>query len=111
MRVVIELKREAVPKVVLNKLFKHSAMQSTFGVNTLALVDGVPQTLSLKDMLRHYIAHQKEVIIRRTRFELDKAKKRAHILEGLPGGASPTWTRSSPYHPLQRRYRRGQAPA
>jgi DNA gyrase subunit A len=83
MRVVIELKREAVPKVVLNKLFKHSAMQSTFGVNMLALADGVPQTLSLKDMLRYYIAHQKEVIVRRTRFELDRAKKRAHILEGL----------------------------
>ncbi len=83
MRVVIELKREAIPKVVLNKLFKHSAMQSTFGVNMLALVDGVPKTLSLRDMLRHYIAHQKDVIVRRTRFELDKAKKRAHILEGL----------------------------
>jgi DNA gyrase subunit A len=83
MRVVIELKREAIPKVVLNKLFKHSAMQTTFGINMLALVDGVPKTLSLRDMLRHYVAHQKEVIIRRTRFELDKAKKRAHILEGL----------------------------
>ena len=83
MRVVIELKREAVPKVVLNKLYKHTAMQSTFGVNMLALVDGVPRTLSLREMLRHYIAHQKDVIVRRTRFELDKAKKRAHILEGL----------------------------
>ncbi len=83
MRVVIELKREAVPKVVLNKLFKHTAMQTTFGVNMLALADGVPKTLSLRDMLRHYVAHQKDVIVRRTRFELDKAKKRAHILEGL----------------------------
>jgi DNA gyrase subunit A len=83
MRIVIELKREAVPKVVLNKLYKHSAMQSTFGVINLALADGVPRTLSLKEMLRHYIAHQKEVIFRRTKFELDKAKKRAHILEGL----------------------------
>jgi DNA gyrase subunit A len=83
MRVVIELKREAIPKVVLNKLFKHSAMQTTFGINMLALVDGVPKTLSLRDMLRHYVAHQKDVIVRRTRFELDKAKKRAHILEGL----------------------------
>jgi DNA gyrase subunit A len=83
MRMVIELKREAIPKVVLNKLFKHSAMQSTFGMNMLALADGVPKTLSLKEMLRYYIAHQKEVIVRRTRFELDKAKKRAHILEGL----------------------------
>jgi len=83
MRIVVELKREAIPKVGLNKLFKHSAMQSTFGVNMLALADGVPRTLSLRDMLRHYIAHQKDVIVRRTRFELDKAKKRAHILEGL----------------------------
>ena len=83
MRIVIELKREAIPKVVLNKLFKHSAMQTTFGINMLALVDGVPKTLSLRDMLRHYVAHQKDVIVRRTRFELDKAKKRAHILEGL----------------------------
>jgi DNA gyrase subunit A len=83
MRIVIELKREAVPKVVLNKLYKHTAMQSTFGMNMLALADGVPKTLSLRDLLRHYIAHQKEVIIRRTRFELEKAKKRAHILEGL----------------------------
>jgi DNA gyrase subunit A len=83
MRMVIELKREAIPKVVLNKLFKHSAMQTTFGMNMLALADGVPKTLSLKEILRHYIAHQKEVIVRRTRFELDKAKKRAHILEGL----------------------------
>jgi len=83
MRVVIELKREAVPKVVLNKLFKHTAMQSTFGVIMLALADGVPRTLSLREMLRYYIAHQKEVIVRRTKFELDKAKKRAHILEGL----------------------------
>jgi DNA gyrase subunit A len=83
MRVVIELKREAVPKVVLNKLFKHTSMQSTFGVIMLALADGVPRTLTLREMLRYYIAHQKDVIIRRTRFELDKAKKRAHILEGL----------------------------
>jgi DNA gyrase subunit A len=83
MRVVIELKREAIPKVVLNKLFKHTAMQSTFGCNMLALADGVPKTLSLREILRYYIAHQKDVIVRRTRFELGKAKKRAHILEGL----------------------------
>jgi DNA gyrase subunit A len=83
MRVVIELKREAIPKVALNKLYKHTAMQTTFGVNMLALVDGVPRTLSLRELLRHYVAHQKEVIVRRTRHELDKAKKRAHILEGL----------------------------
>ncbi|MHB0980299.1 MAG: DNA gyrase subunit A [Thermoleophilia bacterium] len=83
MRIVIELKREAIPKVALNKLYKHTAMQSTFGVNTIALVDGVPRTLSLREMLRYYIAHQKDVIVRRTRFELEKARKRAHILEGL----------------------------
>ncbi|MHB8922679.1 MAG: DNA gyrase subunit A, partial [Thermoleophilia bacterium] len=83
MRVVIELKRDSIPKVVLNKLYKHTSMQNTFGIINLALVDGVPRTLSLREMLRCYIAHQREVIIRRTRFELDKAQKRAHILEGL----------------------------
>jgi len=83
MRIVIELKREAVPKVVLNKLYKHSSMQTTFGINMLALADGVPQTLSLRDALGHYVLHQRDVIVRRTKFELDKAKKRAHILEGL----------------------------
>lgn len=83
MRIVIELKREAVPKVVVNKLYKHTALQSTFSVINIALVDGVPRTLSLRDMLRYYIAHQKDVITRRTRFELDRARKRAHVLEGL----------------------------
>ncbi len=83
MRVVIELKRDSIPKVVLNKLYKHTAMQTTFGINNLALVDGVPRTMSLREMLRCYVAHQREVIVRRTRFELDKAQKRAHILEGL----------------------------
>jgi len=83
MRVVIELKRETILKVVLNKLYKHTAMQTTFGINNLALVDGVPRTMSLREMLRCYIAHQREVIVRRTRYELDKAQQRAHILEGL----------------------------
>lgn len=83
MRVVIELRREAVPKVVLNKLYKHTAMQSTFGIINLALVDGVPRTMSLREMLRAYIAHQRDVVVRRTRFELNKAQQRAHILEGL----------------------------
>ncbi|MFA5809731.1 MAG: DNA gyrase subunit A, partial [Thermoleophilia bacterium] len=83
MRVVIELKRDTIPKVVLNKLYKHTAMQSTFGIINLALVDGVPRTMSLREMMRCYIAHQREVIIRRTRFELEKAQKRAHVLEGL----------------------------
>ncbi|GAB4248081.1 MAG: DNA gyrase subunit A [Thermoleophilia bacterium] len=83
MRIVIELKREAIPKVVLNKLYKHTALQTTFGTIMIALVNGVPRELPLKDILRHYVAHQREVIERRTRFELEKARRRAHILEGL----------------------------
>jgi DNA gyrase subunit A len=83
MRIVIELKREAVPKVVLNNLYKHTQMQQSFGVNLVALVDGVPKTLSYKEVLKHYIAHQFEVITRRTRHELERARTRAHILEGL----------------------------
>jgi len=83
MRLVIELKREAIPMVVLNKLYKHTQMQTTFGVINIALVDGVPRTLTLPEMLRAYIAFQKEIVIRRTKFELDKAETRAHILEGL----------------------------
>ena len=82
-RVVIELRRDAVPMVVLNKLYKHTAGQTTFGVNAIALVDGVPRTLGLKDMLRHYLAHQKEVVTRRSRYRLARAEARAHILEGL----------------------------
>ena len=80
--IIIELKSSAVPEVVLNKLYKQTQMQISFGVIMLALVDGVPKVLSLKSMLGHYIEHQKEVITRRTKFELDKAEKRAHILEG-----------------------------
>jgi len=83
MRIVIELKREAVPKVVLNNLYKHTQMQQSFGVNLVALVDGVPSTLSYKEVLKHYIDHQFEVITRRTRYELERARARAHILEGL----------------------------
>ncbi len=83
MRIVIELKREAVPKVVLNNLYKQTQMQQSFGVNLVALVDGVPKTLSYKRVLQHYIAHQFEVVTRRTRYELEKAAARAHILEGL----------------------------
>ncbi len=82
MRIYIELKRDAIPKVVLNKLYKHTPLQSTFGVNMVALVDGVPRTLSLREMLAHYLDHQKEVVTRRTKYELDKAEKRAHVLEG-----------------------------
>src|SRR6202043_702403 len=70
MRLVIELKRDAIPKVVLNKLFKHTPMQSTFGVNIVALVDGVPRTLSLGSLIGHYVDHQRDVIVRRTKPEL-----------------------------------------
>jgi len=83
MRIVIELKREAVPKVVLNNLYKHTQMQQSFGVNLVALVDGVPKTLSYREVLKHYVAHQFDVVTRRTRYELERAKARAHILEGL----------------------------
>src|SRR5919202_1218246 len=82
-RVVIELKRDAIPKVVLNKLYKHTPLQTTFGVNMVALVDGVPRTLSLRDVVRHYVDHQREVVVRRTKWELRRAEARAHILEGL----------------------------
>jgi DNA gyrase subunit A len=83
MRLVIELKRDALPKVVLNKLFKHTPMQSTFGVNIVALVDGVPRTLALRAVIHHYVEHQREVIVRRTKHELAQREARAHILEGL----------------------------
>src|ERR671917_862253 len=83
MRIVIELKREAVPKVVLNNLYKQTQMQQSFGVNLVALVDGVPKTLSYRQVLEHYVAHQFEVITRRTRYELERARARSHILEGL----------------------------
>ncbi len=84
MRIVIELKREAQPRKVLNSLFKHTAMQSTFGVNMLALVDGKqPRVLTLKRSIQHFIAHRQDVIRRRSIFDLEKARQRAHILEGL----------------------------
>ncbi len=82
-RVVIELKRDANPQVVLNQLFKHTQMQTTFGIIMLALVNGVPKVLTLRQCLDCYIDHRKDVILRRTQFELDKALARAHILEGL----------------------------
>lgn len=82
-RIVIELKSDAVPDVVLNQLYKHTALQSSFGIIMLALVDGRPRILNLKQILEYYLAHQKDVITRRSRYELGKAKDRAHILEGL----------------------------
>jgi len=83
MRIVIELKKDTNPNVVLNYLYKHTQMQETFGVIMLALVDGQPKIMNLKEVLNHYILHQKDVITRRTRYDLDKAQARTHILEGL----------------------------
>jgi DNA gyrase subunit A len=83
MRIVIELKRDAIPKVVLNKLYKHTPLQTTFGVNMVALVDNVPKTLSLREVIGHYIDHQRDVVVRRTQYELRRAEERAHVLEGL----------------------------
>jgi DNA gyrase subunit A len=83
MRIVIELKRDAIPKVVLNKLHKHTPMQTTFGVNMVALVDNVPRTLSLREVIGYYVEHQREVIVRRTKYQLRRAEERAHVLDGL----------------------------
>ena len=82
MRIQIDLKREAIPQVVLNKLFKHTALQTTFGYNAVALVDGVPRTLSLLELVQHYLDYQREIVTRRSKFELRKAVDRAHVLEG-----------------------------
>src|SRR5690625_5140529 len=83
MRIVIRLRRDVHPDVILNNLYKQTALQTTFGINMLALVDGQPQVLSVKEMLQHYLEHQKEIIRRRTAFDLRRAEARAHILEGL----------------------------
>jgi len=83
MRLVIELKRDVIPNVVLNQLYKHTNMQATFGVNTVALVDGVPKTLSLREVIHHYVNHQREVVVRRAKYELHLKEARAHVLEGL----------------------------
>src|SRR5262245_37635467 len=82
MRVQIELKRDAIPQVVLNKLYKHTQLQTTFGYNAVALVDGVPRTLSLLELCRHYLDFQRDVVVRRSKYELRKAEARAHVLEG-----------------------------
>src|SRR5579864_4491368 len=82
MRIVIELKRDAIPKVVLNKLYKHTPLQTTFGVNMVALVDNVPRTLSLREVIGHYVDHQREVVVRRTEYELRRREERLHVLEG-----------------------------
>ncbi len=83
LRVVIELKKDSIPEIVLNRLYKHTQMQSTFGTILLALVDGVPRVLTLRQMLQHFIDHRHVVIVRRTTFDLKRADERAHILEGL----------------------------
>jgi DNA gyrase subunit A len=83
LRIVVELKRDAVAKVVLNNLYKHSQLQTSFGANMLAIVDGVPRTLRLDQLIRHYVNHQLDVIVRRTTYRLRKANERAHILRGL----------------------------
>jgi DNA gyrase subunit A len=82
MRIQIELKRDAVPQVALNKLFKHTGLQATFGYNAVALVDGVPRTLSLLELVRHYVEFQREIVTRRSKFELRQAERRAHVLQG-----------------------------
>jgi len=82
MRVQIDIKREAVPQVVLNKLFKHTPLQTTFGYNAVALVEGVPRTLPLRDQLQHYLDFQREIVTRRSKYELRRAEERAHVLEG-----------------------------
>ena len=83
MRVVYVLKRDAIPNIVLNMLFKYTALQTSFSVNNIALVNGRPQMLNLKDMIHHFVEHRHEVVIRRSQFELNKAEERAHIVEGL----------------------------
>jgi DNA gyrase subunit A len=82
MRIQVELKREAIPQVVLNKLYKHTPLQTTFGYNAVALVDGVPRTLALRDLLSYYLDFQREVVTRRSKFELRRAEARAHVLQG-----------------------------
>lgn len=82
MRIVYDIKKDAIPNIVLNNLYKYTQLQSSFGVNNVALVKGRPQTLNLKDLIKHFVDHRHEVVIRRTQYELDEAEKRAHILEG-----------------------------
>jgi len=83
MRIVYVLKRDAIPNIILNKLYKYTALQTSFSVNNIALVNGRPEMLNLKDLIKHFVNHRHEVVVRRTKFELKKAEARAHILEGL----------------------------
>src|SRR5690606_5069911 len=82
-RVVIELKRDAIPQIVLNQLYKHTQLQSSVRVSMLALVNGVPKIMDLREMIQHFLDHRHEVVVRRSQFELDQALDREHILEGL----------------------------
>src|SRR5262249_56927290 len=82
MRVYIELKRDAVPQVALNKLVKHTPLQTTFGYNAVALVDGVPRTLALLELVTYFLDFQREIVTRRSKYELRQAEKRAHVLQG-----------------------------
>ena len=95
------LKRDAIPKVVLNNLYKHTQLQDTFGANMMALVDSVPRTLRLDQFIRYWVAHQIEVIVRRTRYLLRKAQERAHILTRAAEGHRPD-QRGHRAHPGQR---------
>jgi|1048.fasta_scaffold04732_2 DNA gyrase subunit A len=83
MRIVFDLKRDAIPNVILNQLYKYTPLQSSFSVNNIALVNGKPEMLNLKDMIRHYVAHRHQIVVRRTEYLLNEARKRIHILEGL----------------------------
>ena len=83
MRIVVELKRDVNANIILNQLYKHTQLQSSFSIIMLALHQGQPKVMNLKEMLKHYIDHQKEIIVRRTQYDLNKAEERAHILEGL----------------------------
>ena len=107
MRIVIELKKDVYPQVILNHLYKHTQMQETFGANMLALVDGKPSILNLREMIYYYLEHQKDVVTRRTRFDLDKARgPGAHL--GRPAQGPGPHRRDRADHPLQRESQRRQ---
>ena len=106
MRIVVELKRDAIAQVVLNKLFKHTSLQTTFGYNAVALVDGVPKTLSLLELIRHYLEFQRTVVVRRSKYELRKAEERGARAPGLPDRTRQP-RRGDRAHPRGRGHRRG----
>ena len=110
MRIQIDLKREAIPQVALNKLFKHTALQSTFGYNAVALVDGVPRTLSLLELVTHYLDYQREVVTRRSKYELRQGRRPRPRARGVPDRARQP-RRGDRADPRRRRHRRGEARA